>query len=79
MITLGKEVKDRVSGFKGIATAKCEYLNGCVQILVHPKVDEKGEMKKGSWIDESQLEEIGPGVWTETMDTGGGFREHPDD
>ena len=28
---MGKEVKDIVTGFKGIVTAKIEYLNGCIQ------------------------------------------------
>ncbi len=53
---LGEKVKDSVTGFKGIVTARLEYLNGCVQYCVEPKVDKEGKMKKCPYIDEGQLE-----------------------
>lgn len=30
-ITLGKKYRDTVSGYTGIATARYEYLNGCIR------------------------------------------------
>ncbi len=54
-IKLGIRVKDEVTGFIGIANSKCEYLNGCVQYEVIPPIDEKGDPRKGKWIDEQQL------------------------
>lgn len=56
MVTLGKEVKDKVTGFKGIAVARCEYLNGCVRIEVQPLELKDGIPQECIWIDETQLE-----------------------
>lgn len=54
-IHLGDKVKDRITGFTGIATARCKYLNGCVQFCVEPKVDKDGDMRKHRYIDREQL------------------------
>lgn len=52
-IKLGDNVKDRITGFKGIALARAEYLAGCVRILIQPEgLDEKGEARESDWIDE---------------------------
>ena len=37
-IKLGQEVRDRVTGFKGIATARTTYLQGCDRISVQPQI-----------------------------------------
>lgn len=65
-IKLGDKVKDKVSGFEGIATAKTIFLNGCLQIEVTPKIKE-GEPNTsdklfGIGIDIEQLEKIGNGI-----------------
>jgi hypothetical protein len=44
MVKLGQHVKDRVSGFEGIAIGKTTYLNGCDRILVQPKVKPDGTL-----------------------------------
>ena len=56
MIKMSDQVEDKVSGFKGTVTGKCEYLNGCIQYLVKPRVGKDGKMIEGEWIDEQQLE-----------------------
>ena len=56
MIDLGMTVKDRVSGFKGVATAKVEYLNGCTQFCVVPKLGKDGKKQGGVYFDVGQLE-----------------------
>jgi len=61
MIKLGKKVKDVVTGLTGIATGKAEYLNGCVQIFIEPKLNKDGKAN-GHWIDEVQVKDVGPGV-----------------
>ena len=89
-IKLGQKVKNKVSGFVGIAVAKCEYLNGCIQFHVSPPVDEKGNERKDQWIDEGQLEIMDNGILpkpkreissilpTRTkVRSGGGQRSHP--
>ena len=56
-IELGDRVKDRISGFGGIVTARSEYLNGCISMLVQPaRLDEGGKKIKGIWFDDVQLE-----------------------
>ena len=54
-IILGQEVKDKVSGFAGIATGRCEYLFGCPSIQVAAKEVRDGLPGKSVWINESQL------------------------
>jgi hypothetical protein len=71
MIRLGQKLRDKVTGFEGIATARCEYLNGCVQYCVLPPVDEKGERRDGIYIDQQQLEVVGDGVTVAQSFTGG--------
>ena len=56
-IELGDLVKDRISGFSGIVTARSEYLNGCISVLVSPtNLDNDGKKIKGIWFDDVQLE-----------------------
>jgi len=55
-ISLGCRVVDRINGFNGLVTGRLEYLNGCRQYLVKPeKLDEKGKVQDGIWIDEQYL------------------------
>ncbi len=70
-IDLGKEVRCKVSGFTGIVTSRTEYLNGCVQYGIRPKIDKEGKMVESSFIDSQQLEVIGDGVSVEAEPTGG--------
>lgn len=61
-IELGREAKDVVSGYKGIVTARTEYLNGCVRFHLRPKASKDGKLDEGEWFDEVELERIGDGV-----------------
>ena len=54
-IRLGNKVKDKVTGYTGIAVTKVEYLNGCVQFCVKPEVGKDGKMPDGEYIDVHQL------------------------
>lgn len=55
-INLGDRCTDVVTGFKGIATGRCEYISGCVQILLLPKVKKDGAHRDGSWFDVERIE-----------------------
>ena len=55
-ITLGQVVKDKITGFEGTATGRVEYLTGCTQVLVQPRVDESGKLIDSAWMDESRME-----------------------
>jgi hypothetical protein len=69
-IKLGQKLKCRVTGIEGIATAKCEYLNGCIQIGITPLAD-TNKYPETHYIDYKQLEVIGDGISIETENTGG--------
>jgi len=53
---LGDKVKDEITGFGGIATARSEYLNGCIYFLVEGKMD-KGQ-KREHWFDEGRIKTV---------------------
>lgn len=68
-LKLGDLVEDRVTGLKGIATSKTEFLNGCLQVEVVPKMKEGDyapEKAFGVSIDIQQLKRIGNGLNTPT-------------
>lgn len=52
---LGTKVKDLVSDFTGIAVAKIEYMNGCIQYQIQTKVKEDGTLPDARWFDEEQV------------------------
>src|SRR4051812_20866169 len=77
-IKLGNKVKCLITGFIGIAVARVEYINGCVQYGV------KAPMAKGSvkledpyYIDAQQLQVIAGGVTVEARPTGGPSNDAP--
>lgn len=57
-IQLGDRVRDKVSGFVGIASARLEFLNGCIRIDVIPPVDKEGKRVDGATFDLDQLEVV---------------------
>jgi len=56
MITLGSKVRDRVTGFEGVATARCEELTSCVSYAVQPPSLQEGKVPERHWFDEPRLE-----------------------
>lgn len=54
---LGKTAKDKISGFEGIITARCEYLYGITRVLLTGKCVEHKKPEE-YWVDESQIELI---------------------
>lgn len=79
-IKLGQRVRDIVSGFTGIATAKCEYLNGCVQYCVKPPCKDN-KQEDGMYIDHQQLEVVDDGILSQIApkETGGPAADTPRD
>lgn len=62
-IKLGSKVKDIVTDLEGIATARVEFLNGCIRYIVQPPgLDKDGKPKSDMWVDLGQLKVIGTGV-----------------
>lgn len=58
MIKLGDKVRDTISGLEGIVTQRTEFLNGCIQYALQPKIKKGTDMPPAWHIDEEQLEVI---------------------
>jgi len=71
MIKLGSKVKDSVTGFEGVAIARCEYLFGCISVQVQPEgMTEDGKMKPALWVDEQRLDVLSKAI-------AGGYHDSP--
>tara|TARA_R110002049_G_scaffold199037_2_gene369118 strand:+ start:113 stop:364 length:252 start_codon:yes stop_codon:yes gene_type:complete len=64
---LGNEVKDKITGFQGIATGHAEYLTGCDQYVVQPKCEKNGTYPDANWFDEGRLEWVSKGIAKEEV------------
>ena len=71
MVELGQEVKDTVTGFKGIAIATTTFLYGCRRVSVQPKMDKEGKIPEAQVFDEPQLECLEKKVSSGSRKTGG--------
>jgi hypothetical protein len=63
-IEFGDEVRCKVTGFRGIATARIRLLHGEDQVAIQPPCNDKGEIPDPSGIDESLLEVVAKGKVT---------------
>ena len=66
VVKLGSKVRDKITGFEGIAVSRCVYLNGCVSIGIEsPVIGEKdGEPKRRDiWFDEQRVEVLEEGAF----------------
>lgn len=80
MSLLGKELEDKITGFKGIATSEHHYLTGCMQYGLQPKINDKGEIPESRFFDEGRLVIISEGIQKSEVvgvENGCDFREHP--
>ena len=55
-IELGQKVKDSVTGFRGVATARCEYLYEAPVILVESQMLVDGKPIEPLWFPEDRLD-----------------------
>ena len=60
MNLLGLKVVDSVTGFIGIITSISYDLYGCIQAVVCPLANEKGELGESRWFDTKRLQIIDP-------------------
>ncbi len=54
----GETVQDKVTGFTGIVTTRCDYISGCNRYYVQPKVGDDGKNIDGIYVDEPALERL---------------------
>lgn len=57
---LGLQVRDRVTGFKGVVASVGFDLYGCVQCVVNPGIDKDGRPMDSVWFDIARLEVTNP-------------------
>lgn len=73
-------MKDKITGFTGIATSQHIYLTGCNQYgLQSQEPGKDGEIRKVEYFDVGRLEIIGEGIPAESLAgaPGGPERERP--
>jgi hypothetical protein len=72
-VELGDLVRDSITEFEGIVTAKSEFLNKCVRLQVQPQALRKGKPILAQVFDEEQLIIVKPAaiVTTKPKQTGG--------
>lgn len=77
-LTLGCQVTDKITGFKGTVTGLVFYLTGCNQALVAPRVTEPSKLPEGQWIDVGRLD-VGdePPITLETGESPGACEAPP--
>lgn len=54
----GMKVRDKVTGFVGVVSSVSFDLYGCVQGVVTPFANDKGELGDGRWFDMKRLEAL---------------------
>lgn len=79
---LGKEAKDKITGFKGILIGRAEHLFGCHTYGIAPQNYDADKNKRGDteWFDEGRIEIIGAGISPESVKVekdGCDRRDHP--
>ena len=70
---LGFPMRDKVTGFAGVATSISFDLYGCIQVAILPPVTENGEAREGRWFDVARVARVAtsggrvmepPAAWT---------------
>jgi len=60
-VLLEDTVEDINNGFKGVAVSRMEFLNGCIQIEVAPRVGKDNKIQESVFIDIQSLKVIKKG------------------
>lgn len=69
---LGDEVRDPVSGFKGIVVSVIRHLHGCEQVTIQAPVNKEGKWGEAYSVDRPRIEVLkSQKVPTGLQDTGG--------
>jgi len=59
---LGRSAKDKITGFEGVATGYVQYLTGCHQYLITPRLAPGGNARDAVWFDEQRLTFTGKAI-----------------
>lgn len=59
----GAELKDVITGFRGIVVGRSDFITGCRQYCLRPKgLQKEGKPKPSNWFDEDRLKKVGKGI-----------------
>lgn len=58
---LGKIAKDKLTGFQGVITSRCQFLTGCNRYCIQPQALHDGKPQESFYFDEAQIEIISNG------------------
>lgn len=64
---LGKKAKDKITGFAGILTARCEFLTGCNRYCIQPTKLKDGKPIDSLYFDEEQVRITSNGISAEDI------------
>jgi len=64
---LGKQGKDKITGFTGIVTGVATHLYGCDTVGLSPSLDKDGKIQDSHWFDIGRIEVIGEGIKPEDV------------
>jgi len=59
---LGATLKDKITGFKGVAMGRSEYFTGCLHYGLCSKTMKAGVPIEWEWFDESRLIQVGTAI-----------------
>lgn len=80
MHNFGKKGRDKVTGFTGVITARCDYMYGCSQYCLTPGVDKDGKLKDNGWFDSGRIEVLEEEIIPDDVQAekpGCEFQNHP--
>ena len=68
-VKLGDLVRDVVTGYEGIATARCTFLQGCDRICIQPPMNEKEHKHvEGRYYDEPDVVIVEKGAYFKRLE-----------
>lgn len=59
---LGSIAIDKITGFTGVLTSRCEFLTGCNRYCIQPQELKDGKPIDSLYFDEAQIEIVGFGI-----------------
>ena len=59
---LGLLAKDKITGFQGIITVRCQFLTGCNRYCLQPTELKDGKPIDSIYFDEAQIEIVSKGI-----------------
>lgn len=63
-ITLGRQYKDRITGFVGMATATSRYITGLSYVELTGVVSAEGKKAESEWFDTQRVVDTGAEPFT---------------